>query len=149
MHIIGDLASVATAVGVLLAAWGLRVQARQRKISLTQLYVKRFWELDDAVRLAKADGAPLSVHHERYLRLCEDEYEIARLGWIELKVWDVWHEGIQIGVSKLSVEPTDLQLLQRCRRQGSDHRGHQCEILSDASAPRKAMWWVERRLGTW
>ncbi len=142
MSVISDIATVATAVGVLLAAAGLIAQARQRKFGLAQIYIQRYWDLDDLKRLDPGQNA----HTISYLRLCEDEYEVARLGWIDSGVWRVWHDGIRAGIKYLDIPDTEYALIRRCHDQGSGHRAHKCQSLDGTPWLRRLNWWIERRL---
>lgn len=93
---IADIASIATAVGVLLAACGLFSQVRQRKSDLSQTYVERYWKLDDRREdRTTPPGVESRNNLERYWRLCEDEFDIVRLGWISGRTWCLWHESIR------------------------------------------------------
>jgi hypothetical protein len=141
-----ELANVATAVGVLVAVYGILAQNRQRKLGLVQLYVQRYWELDDAIRLAEAADQSVSVHHERYLRLCEDEYEVTGLGWIPMSVWAIWHEGIQNGVRGLGTDTHDLHWLQACLT-CETHHAIVCPGLGSSGRWRRWRRRAESKLG--
>lgn len=143
---IGDIASVATAVGVLLAAVGLFAQVRQRKFALEQMYIERYWAIDDDWTLSRHSGSPDTAHRERYWRLCEDEFEIARLGWIGARVWDVWHDGIVTAINANRPAFGTYHLLDTCMTQ-AEHRARECPALAGAGRRRRASWLVERVLG--
>jgi hypothetical protein len=100
MNLTMEIASLAmTGLGVLIAAIGvplfyaqLRLQNRQRKFELGNFYIQRFWEIDDAMlREPKGTDSHRRERH-RYLRLCEDEYDAARYGWLDREHWSIWHE---------------------------------------------------------
>lgn len=92
---IGDIASVFTAVGVLVAIYQLTLSRQQARAVFEQSFVDRFWGIEDD-RLRETE--PEKVNRKRYLRLCEDQYEHARLKQISKRTWDIWHEGILLGV---------------------------------------------------
>ncbi|MFL6108976.1 MAG: hypothetical protein ACJ72L_18605 [Marmoricola sp.] len=86
-------------------------------------FVERFWTLEDKRLQAKYDGPPTGpVEHERYLRLCEDEYEAMGLGGVSFRTWNVWHEAVRHSLSPntevrriLETLPGDeYSLLRRC-----------------------------------
>src|SRR6476661_3399334 len=105
---VADIASIVTAVGVFFAVIGLFAQTRQRKFGLAELYIQRYWQIDDAMKLAVAEGKSDAVDQARYLVLCEDEYEVAQLGWIDANVWRVWHEAIVIGTQPIDLPESSL-----------------------------------------
>lgn len=120
---IGDIASVATAVGVLLAIYQLMLSRQQARAAFEQSFVDRFWCIeDDRLR----DTETPDVNRRRYLRLCEDQYEHARLKQISKRTWDIWHEGIQLGVGTNLDHAGDWT--RRCSR-GGEHVGRECPSL--------------------
>ncbi len=149
--VIRDIAGIATAVGVLLAVFGLFAQTHQKKFALAQLYIKRYWAIDDDLTRTENEGASTMSARardvKRYLRLCEDEFEIARLGWIDAAIWDVWHEGICTQITKLQAETNDFALLTECATGGDGHSARRCPAMSEMSRRHKLIWWFERRLG--
>lgn len=126
---VSDIASVATAIAVIVAAVSLLFQVNQRKMTLAQMYVERYWQIDDAFTEAKEAGASLEIHQERYLRLCEDEYEIARLGWVTHSVWQVWHEGIVANLDPQTIPSARYRFLRQCFDRHDGHTGHQCPAI--------------------
>jgi hypothetical protein len=114
---VGDIASIATAIGVLIAIYQLALSRQQARAVFEQTFVDRFWGIEDD-RLRDTESA--EVNRRRYLRLCEDQYEHARLKQFSKRTWDVWHEGIQLGVG------TDLEhageWTRRCLRKGPHRR---------------------------
>jgi hypothetical protein len=100
--LIGDIASIATAVGVLAAVAALRQAQRQRLRQFEDTYVARYWNLMDRLSLSvlRADGhGPPDEHDERviraYFQLCEDELELRKTGWISDATWRIWADGIR------------------------------------------------------
>jgi hypothetical protein len=99
--VVQAIASVVTAIGIVIAVVGLRQTQRQRLRQFEALYVKRYWELMDRLSLAalKEDRTSSVVDEDQrairaYLRLCEDQLELRREGWISSATWLVWAEGI-------------------------------------------------------
>jgi hypothetical protein len=142
MSVVTDAASVATSVGVLFGASGLWAQARQRKQALAQLYIKRYWKIADSCERSK-DALSRQKHELRYFGLCEDEYEVAALGWIELQVWDVWHAAIVARVRESELPTDDFHLLRECAAHYDEHAARECPALADATWRRKVTWFVE------
>jgi hypothetical protein len=90
---------VITALGVLIAAFGvpalfvqMRLQLRQRKLELGNFYIQRYWEIDDAMLFEPKGTDSHRRQRHRYLRLCEDEYDAASYRWLDPMHWKIWHE---------------------------------------------------------
>ena len=141
---IGDIAGIATAVAVLLAAAGLFAQAHQRKFGLAQVYIQRYWEVAEYLLTnhQPPDNSPDAV---RYLRLCEDEYDVARLGWIELGVWTIWHDGIRGQICDLRLDFNDFEHIKLCMTT-KDHHATNCPGVGERGWRRKLAWWIEAHL---
>jgi hypothetical protein len=113
--VLEDIAWVATAVGVLVAAFSVRAANSQRRRQFETIYVQRYWALMDQLSLDALkgcdpesfhskgpstvdEGLDISQNDERivrsYLRLCEDELELRREGWISYETWAIWQVGI-------------------------------------------------------
>jgi hypothetical protein len=132
--VLEDIAWVATAVGVLVAAFSVRAANSQRRRQFETIYVQRYWALMDQLSLdALKDGqskphnsmGPLTVadgqeicHNDQrivhsYLRLCEDELELRREGWISSETWAIWQAGIAAQLQRWPFRPlwrdTNLQ----------------------------------------
>lgn len=120
---IGDIASIATAVGVFIAMYQLFLSRQQAQAVFEQTFVSRFWGIeDDRLRATESED----VNRRRYLRLCEDQYEHARLGQLSKRTWDIWHEGIQAGVGDDLAHAGEWT--QRCARMGI-HSGGDCPVV--------------------
>jgi hypothetical protein len=154
--LIGDIAGIATAVGVLIAAAGVLAQTRARKFGLAQVYSERYWQIDDHL-LQEDRRHPGSAIARRYLRLCEDEFDAARLGWVDRAVWDAWHTGIRSQICELGLKKQVCELelengaaqyaqLRRCLLQ-SEHIATNCKGLGEARWRRKILWRLESPLG--
>lgn len=138
---IGDIAGIATAVAVLLAAAGLFAQTHQRKFGIAQLYIERYWHVDEAF-LTNPRPNPDSPDARRYLRLCEDEYDVAGFGWIDVGVWRTWHDGICGQVRRLGLRVDGYDHLAACL--GSyDHIATKCPGVDRHGWRRRVTWWIE------
>lgn len=143
---IGEIAGVATAVAVLIAAAGLFAQSRARKFGLAQVYITRYWEVDEFF-LRDGLPAPDSANARRYLRLCEDEFDVVRQGWIDVGVWRTWHEGIRSQVDRLRLDVSQYDHLARCINQ-HDHEATNCAGLGQTGWRRKIWWLLESPFGS-
>lgn len=133
---------VVAVVGVSLAIPQLRQGNRQQLLELGGLYIQRYWQIDDdLLRLPK--GSPEHTHpRHRYLRLCEDELEAARNGWLDPKQWWVWH-------SWLAREAAQGQLrsdLEACDRDGTGFDHIRC-CLASGTDHDWAKCWARQGLG--
>jgi hypothetical protein len=99
--LIADVASVVTAVGVSLAALAIRQAQRQRIREFESFYVTRYWSLMDCLSVNALTGAGNGINEQdeltirSYLRLCEDELKLRRLGYIADETWKIWADGIR------------------------------------------------------
>jgi hypothetical protein len=144
--LIGEIAGVATAFAVFIAAGGLFAQTRARKFGLAQVYIQRYWTVDEFFLLEGCSG-PHSANARRYLRLCEDEFDAARQGWVDIAVWRAWHEGIRLQVAELGLDISKYDQLKRCIDQG-DHEPTKCIGLGKTGWRRKVSWWFESLFGS-
>jgi hypothetical protein len=103
---IQDVAAIATAIGVLFAAFGLRQARYQRQRIFEDSFVQRYWQIMDRLScaaLAAEVTSPLSDSDEHaarsYIRLCEDELELRVYGSIGRKLPT---SGVKVFVSRCS-----------------------------------------------
>ena len=125
--------------GVCLVVSQLRQQERAMKAEFGNLYVQRFWQIDDA-RILLKESDPIRLQHDRrYLRLFEDEFEVAKIGLLDGKQWDVWHGVLDDERARQRVianlltcdnEGAEFDLLRRCLAQreseGGPHKISRC-----------------------
>jgi hypothetical protein len=140
-QLIGEIAGVAMAVGVFIGAAGLFAQTRARKFGLAQVYIKRYWEVDELF-VRDDHQRQDSTYARRYLRLCEDEFDAAQLGWVDIAVWRAWHEGIRSQVKRERFNVDKYGQLKRCMEQ-RDHEPTKCPGLGKVSVRRKFSWRFE------
>jgi hypothetical protein len=79
--------------------------------------------------------------------LCEDEFDAARQGWVDIAVWRAWHEGIRLQVAELGFDVSKYDQLKRCIDQG-DHEPTKCIGLGKTVWRRKVSWWFESLFGS-
>lgn len=146
-----DISQAATAVAVLIAAGALWVQRRQLRSNFEQKYVDRYWKIDEARLRAAIDLSnprrqlEIRLQDASYARLCEDEYEMRRLGSVSGSTWRVWHSAIvEQGVVVLEVladvefqELSDLRLhyVKCCLEHLDGHDPGKCPAIEGSE------WW--------
>ena len=86
---IGTL-STATA-GLMLVTWQLREQRRALRAEFGNLYIQRYWEIDDRLMFETKGSKEHRQNRHRYLRLFEDEFDVAKMGFLEIAQWRAWH----------------------------------------------------------
>jgi hypothetical protein len=126
---LSDIAALATAVGVFLGIYQLRLGREQARASFEQQFVSRYWAIEDD-RIMGPHAHP-EAHHERYARLCEDEFELMRLGQISWATWEVWHDGIRVGIALDRGPESDdeFKWTRACLQQVPRHSGTDCNAL--------------------
>jgi hypothetical protein len=146
---IGDIAGIATALAVFIATAGVFAQGRARRFGLAQVYIRRYWQIDDNL-LDEGSLTPDSANARRYFRLCEDEFDAAREGWIDVAVWRAWHASIRLQVSGFEHnEVAKYEQLQRCMDQDpQNHKATRCKGLGKVRWRQKIWWWLESPLGS-
>lgn len=94
--------AIIAAVGLFLGLFTLRASQRQRLRQFESFYVARYWHLMDRLSLAALRGddqSEVSDDDEKvvrsYIRLCEDQCELRRDGWIADATWKLWSDGMQ------------------------------------------------------
>lgn len=95
------IATMITALGILLGVLTLRASQRQRLRQFEAMYVVRYWHLMDGLSLDAHKGValqPVSLGDQKiaraYFRLCEDECELREAGWIGDATWRLWSGGM-------------------------------------------------------
>lgn len=125
-----NIATIVTAVAILFAILSLIGDRRQRHREFENLYVQRYWAILDRQsadfrlgvkdKIRKSDRA-LALD---YLRLCEDELELRKLGLVTNRTWESWAEGIKTGINTplckelIDERPLELTFV---RRFAGDH----------------------------
>lgn len=142
-----ELASWATAAGAVIAAIGLlltarqlKIQNRQHRLELGGLYINRFWSVDDELTMADPASEPERYKRlkRRYLKLCEDEFDAARLGWLDPQQWAVWHSEYLRASLRAELESAirdhgdalDLRSLKACLAQTASVGPHDAQTCS-------------------
>jgi hypothetical protein len=96
-----NLANAATALGgvvLLFALIPFRQAQKQRLRDAEQWYVERYWAIQDRIDVKIVGGRlqKLPTDKDLYdeLRLCEDELDLRRAGFITNSTWDLWSPSI-------------------------------------------------------
>jgi len=55
------------------------------------LYIERYWQIDDDLLLEPKGSERHRQHRHRYLRLFEDEFDVAYLDFLDPQQWEAWH----------------------------------------------------------
>lgn len=97
------LLQLVTAGAIVFAVFQVVGSRTQRHREFENLYVQRYWALLDRMslqlytgstrrRLSGQDKDKRVIHD--YLRLCEDELDLRREGFITDRTWEIWSKGI-------------------------------------------------------
>lgn len=105
-----DIATIVTAVAVLIAILTFVGDRQQRHREFENLYVQRYWTVVDRHSNAFQVRGEMRKSDERvvvdYLRLCEDQIEVRGLGLITHKTWRVWGPSIRAAVQEPRLNST-------------------------------------------
>lgn len=130
-------------VGLAYAGRELKLQTRQEPLQLGNLYIERYWQIDDDLLITRKGTRKHRQHRHRYLRLFEDEFDAARLGWIAPDQWEAWNAVLD-SESQRNLVTRDLRevssddhkfvLIRACLRQrkaeGRGHLPRQCWAMN-------------------
>lgn len=95
---------VTAIVGLSLVGWQLGEQRRSMRAEFGNLYVQRYWEIDDDLLLENKGSDRHKQHRHRYVRLFEDEFDAASLGFLDRQQWSVWHSVLDDTSSMVRVQ---------------------------------------------
>ncbi|MGH1549189.1 hypothetical protein ACRAWB_08450 [Leifsonia poae] len=108
-QILSSLATAVTALAVVFAAGQLRVAREQSHRDFENLYVQRYWSLLDkfSVDATLEEARTAATPSDRaialnYMRLCEDQLDMRRLGRITHQTWGFWSGAIRESMSEPS-----------------------------------------------
>jgi hypothetical protein len=99
---LSDLAKIATAAAVIVAAWQLVLSQRQSVTNFEDSFAKEYRELAATLPIKALLGEALTdeeyaqcidkMYH--YLDLCNQQVFLRKAGRISDKTWTFWHDGI-------------------------------------------------------
>lgn len=106
--IISWIASIATAVGVVVAAWQLWLTRKQSCTSFEDSLAKEYRELAATLPTKALLGEPLTdeEHAEyfdefyRYIDLCNEQAFLHKTGRISEDTWTFWNDGIATNLAR-------------------------------------------------
>ncbi|WP_210479596.1 hypothetical protein [Naasia sp. SYSU D00948] len=111
-----NLANAATALGgaaIVLALVPFMQARKQRLRDAEQWYVDRYWAIQDRIEVGVVDGRlrkmPTAKDMYDELRLCEDELDQRKSGFITDTTWDLWSPSI----AAVAEDPDKMELLRR------------------------------------
>jgi hypothetical protein len=117
--LIGDIALIVTAIGVLGVVLGLRQSYRERLRQFEAMYVQRYWMILDRLSIDALSGSyPDKITDDddkairSYLLLCEDELEMRENGYIADNTYKLWAEGIGSQLKQQMFEKVWNQLME-------------------------------------
>lgn len=82
---------LALIIGLGLLAWQARGQKRALRAEYGNVYIQRYWQIEDDLLVTDEASPQHRIHLQRYLRLFEDEFDAATLRFLDLPQWAVWH----------------------------------------------------------
>lgn len=148
-----DIGQLATAVGVFLAWLTLRAARRQRLRQFETIYVQRYWTLMDGLSTDAAAGrrsGGLAESDEKiaraYIRLCEDELELRREGWISAVTWRIWRDGIAAQMGRWPFCEAWNRIEHANKHVPEKHREFELlrKFLAGQTNPRTTLTWTRR-----
>ncbi|HMN14658.1 MAG TPA: hypothetical protein PKD55_20250 [Bellilinea sp.] len=108
LNLLSALASVATAVAVIVAAWQLVLSKRQAMTAFEDSLAKEYRDLAAKIPVKALLGDPLSeaecaqhfdeLYH--YFDLCNEQIFLVRSGRISRKTWAFWQDGIASNMAR-------------------------------------------------
>jgi hypothetical protein len=102
----------AAVVGLFFTGFSVWLARDEIRDAYEQRYVERYWQIADdqlRVKYGETDSNLAEMHRERYLRLCEDEFEAANLGNVSRRTWRVWHAAIEQALEPKTLDRVTLE----------------------------------------
>lgn len=102
--IFGALVGVGALVAVLAVRKQVKLQRKQLKLDLENVYLVRYWAIMDDLLTSKPESVDRRRHIARYLRLSEDQCDLRYRGRITASTWNYWRLGMleQLGDPEFS-----------------------------------------------
>ncbi|WP_449372015.1 hypothetical protein [Arthrobacter psychrolactophilus] len=98
-------AQIITAAALIIALFQIVGDRTQRLRERENLYVQRYWQLLDAMSPSLYEEGELALDSPTdrraclsYLRLCEDQLNLRRSGFITDRTWKIWKDGMNTQV---------------------------------------------------
>lgn len=103
---IGDIAAIATAVGVAIVLVQIEAQRRQRRAQFEEDFTKRYWTILDGLSLAVQRGADTATDADRvqahaYFRLSDEQiFQSLKERRVSRHAWIMWASGIRVTMER-------------------------------------------------
>ena len=135
---IGDIALIVTAIGVLGVVLGLRQNYRERLRQFEAMYVERYWMILDKLSIDALSGScPDKIAEDdnkairSYILLCEDELEMRENGYIADNTYKLWTDGIQNQLKQPMFEKIWKQVTEEAAQHHTFPYIHLTRLLED------------------
>jgi hypothetical protein len=148
--LVGSIALVVTAIGVLGALFSLRQSYRERLRQFESMYVQRYWSiLDrlsmDAMKATETAELTEADNHaiRSYLFLCEDELEMRKNGYICDSTYKLWADGIRSQLRQPLFAKVWAEVESESKGEGSFsfiHLGRLMDNSVEVSDPLRMSW---------
>ena len=89
------LASLGALGGLLLVSSQLRMQKKQLNRDIENDYLQRYWQIRDNIDACSNAGVEQRRWRLAYLRLCEDQIDLAQAGGVTVETWAQWDSGMR------------------------------------------------------
>lgn len=135
---VGDIALIVTAIGVIGVVLGLRQNYRERLRQFEARYVERYWKILDDLSLDALRGVcPDHIAEEdnkairSYILLCEDELEMRENGYIADRTYELWADGIRNQLGQPMFEEIWNQIEEEVKQHRTFPYVHLRQLLKD------------------
>ena len=156
--LIGDVALIVTAIGVLGVLLSLRQSYKERLRQFEAMYVQRYWKIMDQLSLDALKGSSSDELIESdnkairsYILLSDDELEMRKNGYIADSTYVLWADGIRSQLGQPMFAKIWKQIETEVRKHDPLPYIHLRRLLGPESVkdcdPLKASWWRHRLRG--
>lgn len=130
IDLLSALASFATAIAVIVAAWQLVLTQRQAVTTFEDALAKEYRDIAATLPVKALLGEALSDEEQaesfeefyRYLDLCNQQAFLKKAGRVTGKTWDFWRDGIASNLSRPAFAKAWSEISQRSNGDFSELR---------------------------
>lgn len=123
LNLLSDMSSIATAIGVGVAAYQLRFTRLQGVTSFEDSLTERYREVMASLPLSALFGEPLAADaHElylpsfyRYFDLCNEQAFLHKNGRVSDRTWTFWSDGITSNLRRPAFRRAWNEIGRRCK----------------------------------